>query len=742
MPRRHLGRCTRLLIAHYQAGCTGFLGNKVSAPAKAVAVRKLHTFQGASINNQLTGRDQQSSYRQAGRSVVCNLPNSFAATPYLHHATSKNIGALTTASLQANRPVGVRQSPCFAARPIYTSHAVQPVQAAPQHTRNLSSVSGRLASSPLWKYATCGKHLTTTERFKPHIHVDATTVQRALRWYSALDAKKRVNQAQKPARKIQFDAASCLSGGPDTVADRYCISEGTVAKYTLPQSMSQVVIKHDASGSTLLNSLLCIQADNNPLQACLLGGADGSNGTLNGSLQKAPASFIKAAASAASATTYQAGASIRAGYSGTGDAPWTLPGPVFSSECDAVNVVGYLVNVPPSGQDGNSVACQRTVADLATACQASSVLAVPGQLLEVALTPGAARSTFKAVTINQVQHIDAAGALTTVTAGSSPTTWTPATSTCSNVLQELHYTVLYDTGGIASVQADLVVGDITLPSPAAAAVVPQQYSVRWLQTQTANKQDGWPRSGNPGYLTGYPVLAGIRSTSGTPHIDRFSKGLPILGAAPDGTCSAAYTRPVKFGVDAISNCVRSMTFAELKAWCMDSTKGLPLLDYLAITPPLLASTGDQQTYIGQWADANALTVGNWTSMNIDTPLPTTSWDEATQTCSNVAQSVQYNFLTAMAGSPSNPQMHITFARTSYQVASWTYNQVVSTTSQGFALRQSVRFVAVDQPEAAACRKGAPPLYPNLPKDIFYPQLMQRLQWLLCPMLSNSTSVGL
>jgi hypothetical protein len=119
--------------------------------------------------------------------------------------------------------------------------------------------------------------------------------------------------------------------------------------------------------------------------------------------------------------------------------------------------------------------------------------------------PGIATSAV-AVTVNSIQKLAATGALTTVANVGSAL----HTTACAFAVKDVTYTIYYsggddNNGQITKVEADFVVYDIAIPGTAGAfATMKQGVRVRWLPSTVTTRPQEF--SGNPGYLTGYPVL--------------------------------------------------------------------------------------------------------------------------------------------------------------------------------------------------------------------------------------------
>ena len=118
-----------------------------------------------------------------------------------------------------------------------------------------------------------------------------------------------------------------------------------------------------------------------------------------------------------------------------------------------------------------------------------------------------------------------------------------AGQSCQNALREISYTVQLEPKpkdniskvpyySIVSISADVVVQKAVTASQGDKGLIAQTYNVNFL-TQTDEKLLQ-AKSGNPGYLDGYPLLAGFYSTENDGAISTFDKGFKIMGADSNG----------------------------------------------------------------------------------------------------------------------------------------------------------------------------------------------------------------
>uniref|UniRef100_A0A9L0IP98 Tectonic family member 3 n=1 Tax=Equus asinus TaxID=9793 RepID=A0A9L0IP98_EQUAS len=196
-----------------------------------------------------------------------------------------------------------------------------------------------------------------------------------------------------------------------------------------------------------------------------------------------------------------------------------------------------------------------------------------------------------------------------------------------------------------------------------------------------------PRSGNPGYIVGKPLLA---LTSDIRH------SMTLLQSQGDGTCSVK-RHEVQFGVNAISGCkhrLRKMDCSHLQQEIYQTLHGRPRPELVAI-----------------FGNADPAQKGEWTrilSRNCSvSALHCTS-------CCVIPIALEIQVLWAYIGLQSNPQAHVSGARFLYQCQSIQDSQQVTEIS----LTTVVTFVDITQkPEPP---RGQPRMYWKLPFDFFLP----------------------
>ncbi|XP_063286807.1 tectonic-3 [Pelobates fuscus] len=229
-------------------------------------------------------------------------------------------------------------------------------------------------------------------------------------------------------------------------------------------------------------------------------------------------------------------------YKGFSFSPVSLPVPTFTSfykagdpilTLSAPGVLGVLRQPAPVGaqifcsdtnparflQNGTT-SCMRIISDLNTSCLSDRALS--------------ASSYYQNISVLRVPT-DAANktALNVEVTGLVPESPALRGNSCDNVVSQVIYTVVYNgTQGIQNVSVSFILLNVT-----SSQLLTQSFTGLY-KSASATSVSSVTRSGNPGYLTGLPVLTD-------------SGSLSLLTLQGDGSCSHS---PVQFGVNSVSGC--------------------------------------------------------------------------------------------------------------------------------------------------------------------------------------------
>ncbi|XP_071302477.1 delta-1-pyrroline-5-carboxylate synthase isoform X3 [Agelaius tricolor] len=193
----------------------------------------------------------------------------------------------------------------------------------------------------------------------------------------------------------------------------------------------------------------------------------------------------------------------------------------------------FCVQLDDCFLDSKSTSCTRIFANLSKSCMTDPALD--------------AASYYHDFTVLKVPINDTVmpSMKVNVTAVSPPGAPHMKDSTCVNVVSEVIYEIEYSgTSGIQSVSVQFKVSNISVNSRSSL----QQHFTMHFWTRTLSHM--LPRSGNPGYITGAPLL--IANSGAKQHMS-------ILKSESDGSCSQFLRHTVQFGRNMRTGCKISLS---------------------------------------------------------------------------------------------------------------------------------------------------------------------------------------
>ncbi|XP_008142331.2 tectonic-3 [Eptesicus fuscus] len=259
-----------------------------------------------------------------------------------------------------------------------------------------------------------------------------------------------------------------------------------------------------------------------------------------------------------------------------------------------------------------------------------------------------------------------------------------AGNTCQNAVSQVIYEI--ETNGTFGIQKVSVSFGQTNLTVEPGASLQQQFIIRFRAFQSTATSLPGPRSGNPGYIVGKPLLA----LTGD-----ISHSMTLLQSQGDGTCSVRRHK-VQFGVNAMSGCklrVKNVDCSHLQQEMYQTLHGRPRPEHVAI-----------------FGNADPAQKAEWTRI-----LSKNCSVSATHctSCCVIPVSLEIQVLWAYIGLQSNPQAHVSGARFLYQCQSIKDSQVTE-----MPLTTTVTFVDITQkPEPP---RGQPRTDWKLPFDFFFP----------------------
>lgn len=542
----------------------------------------------------------------------------------------------------------------------------------------------------------------------------------------------------------------------------------------------------------IVNSILCVAVDNNEIvgefyasvpeekmtsSAAFLRNTKDSSFTNTAKTDTAADLVAGATTSSASKTAYEPGDMLRIFAVSSNE---SIRGPVLagfgpaiaSSECWDDNAVRFEFNQKQSR-------CTRVVHDLERDCLSHDLPFVPAAFvtnLLVAKWPNISSTDDSSALLQvnvlvqeldrhtkQLELLDLTALPSYYPHPTFETNLTTNTSVCAGIMHHLDYTIAHDgEGHLTQVNATIVIGSVeesAHPSVSPIQVV-QTFSVRFETSAPIDPDkvtlangniNSYPRSGNPGYLTHYPVRVGVvetnensSSTASTEIVSEMTSGLRLPGL---GDCnidmsldSTALPIPVNFGEDSQTACSMTMTAAEFQALCSQDN---PVIDALRVNFTRVARFGNSDPYL----------ISEWLELDYDAPVKNsgvfvdsaaTAAGTVELQCQGLITALHLEFLVANVGSVANPQHKIVAARAFHSTDTWRFWKSGTSggdRSQTFLMYTTVTFVWVESSQVDTLIPPAPPVWFSIPSDVFYPftlnaatALEWRPAWLLASVL--------
>ncbi|XP_065494877.1 tectonic-3 isoform X2 [Caloenas nicobarica] len=335
---------------------------------------------------------------------------------------------------------------------------------------------------------------------------------------------------------------------------------------------------------------------------------------------------------------------------------------------------GLCVDGNPAGfLDSKSTSCTRIFANLSKSCVTDPALD--------------AASYYRDFSVLKVPVNDAIvqSMKVKVTAVAAPGVPHMKDNTCHNVVSEVIYEIEFSgTRGIRSVSVRFKVGSV---SGSSGSALQQRFTLRfWTRTLSHTL----PRSGNPGYVPGAPLLTA--NSGATQHMS-------VLQSEGDGSCSQLLRHTVQFGRNMRTGCKLSLSptleennCSHIQQQLHKALQGVDGAD-LAITGSAHSSQAEEWTPILiQNCSVQAV---NCTS------------------CCMVPVTLEIQILWTKVGLLSNPQAQILGARYLYQCQPLKF---LSTSTVPLA----VVVTFTDMTEWPEPPRGQPQVHWKLPFDIFFP----------------------
>lgn len=318
----------------------------------------------------------------------------------------------------------------------------------------------------------------------------------------------------------------CLPETPETPQLTYCISKSAVHNVNLGSSGSLAVVYKNQPKKDFFSELLCIEKDNNPAYGnFFMDPGDGNNDILSDVMTRNPYAQFEVSTTDSQqtlsfGTTFVANDTIPIAFFSSSanntliapkGASLVLPSAILGDECQELEVVGFLHNVPSdSRQDYTS--CIRQTPNLSQLCESSTVLSPDYYIdsLRIASTP--ASSSFLSINVSSVATMSySTGEIVQASSNSIPEiAFDTDTGVCSNVIHSLKYILKHNSNGVLTgVNAEVILTNVVSDSDGSNSYA-QKFKVEFVNEDTEGTVR--EKSGNPGYRNKYPILAGVAQT--------------------------------------------------------------------------------------------------------------------------------------------------------------------------------------------------------------------------------------
>ncbi|XP_032803226.1 tectonic-2-like isoform X2 [Petromyzon marinus] len=255
---------------------------------------------------------------------------------------------------------------------------------------------------------------------------------------------------------------------------------------------------------------------------------------------------------------------------------------------------------------------------------------------------------------------------------------------CINAVVAVTYEVTWKNFSVYHVHAKITLANVSLTNN---APLVQEFSVQFINP--VNGLQITPRSGNPGYLVGKPLLTSVKNGS-----VNLTEGLHLWYPVGSSLCAEAQTTQVKFGENSISGCLLRLGFLDLNN-CTDIRHNI-LQEWHRLV---------SANFVGRRGNSNPKDTTEWISLDKHALKNESSVNstERRGMCAEVPARLHIRVLTAMVGNVERePQMEIVDVQVSVSKATWQLScsgaegaACVNTSFlQSFPLTSSVEFIRV------------------------------------------------
>ncbi|KAM6166763.1 tectonic-1 [Erethizon dorsatum] len=388
---------------------------------------------------------------------------------------------------------------------------------------------------------------------------------------------------------------------------------------------------------------------------------------------------------ASNTTKYEYGAPLQA--SDASPHPFLrFPSPLTSALCTDNNPAAFLVNqAVKCTRSINLEQCEEMEALRMDYYSSPVILRVPNSMTQV---PIAVQSISVQSLNKTLTHLEDTGVRLPSLIGSGHD------RICINVVLEVKYSLTYtDAGEISGAGLSLLLGTVNH----AAVPLQQKFEISFIQQNTRPIA----LSGNPGYVVGLPLAAGLQPPKGYPFrtANRYGQ-LTILRSTPQQDCLAAegLRTPVLFGYNMQTGCRLRLSPA------------IPCRLVAHKVKDLLKGQGFPD-FVAPFGNSRAQDVLDWVPVHFITQSPTVK-----DSCQlPVALVIEVRW--TKYGSLLNPQARI--VNVTANLISPAFPQTHEGSERTIVVSTVVTFVDVSAPAVAGFR-ARPTIHARLPFDFFFP----------------------
>eukprot|EP00040_Diaphanoeca_grandis_P005893 m.34979 g.34979 ORF g.34979 m.34979 type:complete len:608 (-) comp17064_c0_seq1:343-2166(-) len=249
-------------------------------------------------------------------------------------------------------------------------------------------------------------------------------------------------------------------------------------------------------------------------------------------------------------------------------------------------------------------------------------------------------------------------------------------SVCTNVVVAVDVRLTWTASGITHIVSKVYLGTAPATETMSSSVpLLQSFSVSFtnMSLTALDQVEYLPRGGNPGYVVNGIVLDAASKTPLT----------LVATTRGDGTCAAATTQPLLFGIDIISGCVLQVTAANcdaLRAAAQQvlQTSSIGTLDNESVV----------RAYGNEFDSDTSVVEQHMYEDNVNLEGP------RAVVCAGVLTQVQLTVVSANQGRVLSPQQRIVGARVVKIFSDIALKADTDTTLQNIQLYQSAQFVSV------------------------------------------------